>query len=31
MVVLTIIDIIIFCVAIVLIHKADLKKVSIAE
>ena len=31
MVVLTIIDIIIFCIAIVLIHKADLKKVSIAE
>ena len=31
MVVLTIIDIIIFCVAIVLIHKADLKKVSIAK
>lgn len=31
MIVLTIIDIIIFCIAIVLIHKADLKKVSIAE
>lgn len=31
MVVLTIIDIIIFCIAIVLIHKADLKKVSIAK
>ena len=31
MVVLTIIDIIIFCIVIVLIHKADLKKVSIAE
>ncbi len=31
MVVLTIIDIIIFCVAIILIHKADLKKVSIAK
>lgn len=31
MVVLTIIDIIIFCVAIVLIHKADLKKVNIAK
>ena len=31
MVVLTIIDIIIFCIAIILIHKADLKKVSIAK
>ena len=31
MIVLTIIDIIIFCIAIVLIHKADLKKVSIAK
>ena len=31
MVVLTIIDIIIFCVAIILIHKADLKKVSITK
>ena len=31
MIVLTIIDIIIFCIAIILIHKADLKKVSIAK
>ena len=31
MIVLTIIDIIIFCIAIVLIHKVDLKKVSIAK
>lgn len=31
MIVLTIIDIIIFCIAIVLIHKDDLKKVSIAK